>query len=75
LAASSQEIEAGADFVITQLFFDNADFFEFRETDDEPARREGPLGAGHHSDSERFANQTVYCLVWGAHPCFGGGET
>jgi methylenetetrahydrofolate reductase (NADPH) len=25
-----QKIDAGADFVITQLFFDNADFFEFR---------------------------------------------
>jgi methylenetetrahydrofolate reductase (NADPH) len=25
------KIEAGADFVITQLFFDNADFFEFRD--------------------------------------------
>jgi len=26
-----KKIEAGADFVITQLFFDNADFYEFRE--------------------------------------------
>jgi methylenetetrahydrofolate reductase (NADPH) len=26
-----EKIEAGADFVLTQLFFDNADFFEFRE--------------------------------------------
>src|SRR6266436_1990967 len=26
-----KKIDAGADFVITQLFFDNADFFEFRE--------------------------------------------
>ncbi len=26
-----QKIEAGADFVLTQLFFDNADFFEFRD--------------------------------------------
>jgi methylenetetrahydrofolate reductase (NADH) len=26
-----QKIDAGADFVITQLFFDNADFYEFRE--------------------------------------------
>ena len=25
------KIEAGADFLITQLFFDNADFFEFRD--------------------------------------------
>ena len=26
-----QKIDAGADFVITQLFFDNADFYEFRD--------------------------------------------
>lgn len=26
-----EKIEAGADFVLTQLFFDNADFFEFRD--------------------------------------------
>ena len=26
-----RKIDAGADFVITQLFFDNADFYEFRE--------------------------------------------
>src|SRR5439155_26496152 len=26
-----QKIDAGADFVITQLFFDNADYYEFRE--------------------------------------------
>jgi len=27
----TEKINAGADFVITQLFFDNADFYEFRE--------------------------------------------
>jgi len=26
-----QKVEAGADFVVTQLFFDNADYFEFRD--------------------------------------------
>ncbi len=26
-----EKVEAGADFVLTQLFFDNADFFHFRE--------------------------------------------
>src|SRR6185295_19531721 len=26
-----KKIDAGADFVITQLFFDNSDFYEFRE--------------------------------------------
>ena len=26
-----EKVEEGADFVVTQLFFDNADFFEFRD--------------------------------------------
>src|SRR5882762_9196324 len=30
-ARLKNKIDCGADFVITQLFFDNADFFEFRE--------------------------------------------
>jgi methylenetetrahydrofolate reductase (NADPH) len=30
-ARLKNKIDCGADFVVTQLFFDNADFFEFRE--------------------------------------------
>ena len=46
------KIDCGADFVLTQLFFDNADFFRFR---DHLAKtgRDGAHLPGHHSDFER----------------------
>ena len=50
------KIDQGADFVITQLFFSNRDYLEFRDYL-ASARRHRAARAGHHADSERGADQ------------------
>ena len=50
------KIEQGADFVITQLFFNNTDYFEFRDFLD-GARRARAARAGHHARHQRRTNQ------------------
>ena len=48
-----EKVEAGADFVLTQLFFDNADFHQFREHLTQKAGGQGADRAGHRFHSER----------------------
>ena len=58
-----EKVDAGADFVLTQLFFDNADYFEFR---DHVAGKLGvtvPLVPGRRFHFERDANHPVHAAL------------
>ncbi len=53
------KIDCGADFVLTQLFFDNARFFPLPRLSGQNGRDRADLPR-HHSDSERAPNQAVH---------------
>ena len=59
-----QKVDEGAEFLITQLFYDNADFYRFRDL----ARASGDGGAdcgGGAADTERAADTSVHGVVRG----------
>ena len=69
-----EKVDAGADFVLTQLFFDNADFLQFR---DHLTRKLGvsvPIVPGIVVHPERHADQAVHGDVRRRHPRAAGRQ-
>ena len=58
-----EKVDAGADFVLTQLFFDNADYFEFRDFVAGKLGVRVPLVPGCDPDSWRSGDYKFYTEV------------
>ncbi len=61
-----KKIDAGADFILTQLFFDNADFYEFRDHITKKLGVKVPIVPGIVSILSGDPDQTVYRALWRA---------
>ena len=68
-------MDAGADFVLTQLFFDNADYFEFRDYVAGKLGVRVPLVPGIIPDFERGANHEIHPALRRKNPAAAARAT